>query len=1104
MVTAEPDSKSRHWEITPDLPQAFQLRLDDPIYGLPETFDTKAPPAPKDSKSDLWHKRLAHPGRNKSRLLQKFYKRDISPQESLDCHHCIIGKSTRARLGKGSGIRAAMPLDLLHIDLADYSNKTEFRYLLVVVDDASSFTYVKPLPKKSDALKVLQEWVKYAEVQTGRKLKALRSDNGGEWCSNTAQDWQNLAGFRWEKTTVYTSGQNGKAERTIRSLRTMMLSMMRTHRLPLVFWPYAAEAAAFTKNLLPNVDEQIPYQVFYGKDPRRPLSLLRVFGCLAWANVPNRKLKVDDAAIPAILVGYDEEHKGWKLISPKHNPTVFWSNSVRFQEHLSWEDRTDTVPIDETDIVYYADPADFEDLSYEEVDEHDEQYERPLADLYKPPTDQELASEGDFLPLVPSPSLPTPPISPRLLAPPPSPSFPSDDANDGTLDDGYRSALSPLPQPIHELEGPALQQFVNSLVDEKMNDAAFKRFHAACEAHPYLHPTTVAVLLKRYPATRRTNMWPSKDERLALQDRLNQAGLLPDLDKLPGEQWDYFIRNCRYTSLTNGVLEHVGTAPFSANVFPVTLATRNTRNTCPTVKEALAGNDAVHWREAIKAEMDGLEKMGIWQVVDKPPNTHLVDSKLVLTIKMDANMIPTKFKARFCARGFSQREGIDYDEIFAPVVPQDAIRTILALAARLDWELDSIDIAQAYLNADLHHDVYLKPPEGSDVPKGKVYKLIKSLYGLKQSGREWNLELDAHLRTMGFHSLSCAPCVYLRGTGDSRIIIAVYVDDMLITAPSRLAVDEVKTSILNKWKITDNGPAKEFLKIKITRDRPARTITLDQRAYINGIIKEWVPDGGKSWSPMTESLNAAPKGYIPEADLKAKYPMLVGKLMWVSNTVRPDICFAVNTLARHMSKPTNETMQAALRVVKYLHQTKDEVLQLGGNHEGATPIVTYTDANWASDPSVDRRSTSGSVTKIFGSLVGWKSHVQKCVSLSAVEAEFVAASEASREALFFRYLLRSLGFGDNVPQIFTDNTGCEQVAHDPAQHAKLKHIDTRYHFLRHSVQEREVSIHRVPTADNLSDFLTKPVSRHLLTSTRQRLGIIDLNPATSSDGEGDS
>ncbi|KAJ1028176.1 hypothetical protein NDA13_003622 [Ustilago tritici] len=256
--------------------------------------------------------------------------------------------------------------------------------------------------------------------------------------------------------------------------------------------------------------------------------------------------------------------------------------------------------------------------------------------------------------------------------------------------------------------------------------------------------------------------------------------------------------------------------------------TLSVTNLKPSVREALTGPNQIHWWEAIKAEMDGLESMHIWETMDKPNDTNLVDSKLVLQVKTNANNVPYKFKTRFCVCSFSQKEGIDFDEIFAPVVPRDTIQTILTIMERSNWEIDSIDVTQAYLNTNLHHDIYLKLLEGAEVPDGKVYKLIKSLYGLKQSGREWHKELDAHLQRLGFFPLPNVPCVYLKGAGESQVIIAVYVDNMLIVSVQRDQIDWTKRAIINKWKITNNGPAKEFLKIKITRDQEKRVINLDQ------------------------------------------------------------------------------------------------------------------------------------------------------------------------------------------------------------------------------------------------------------------------------------
>ncbi|SOV02937.1 uncharacterized protein UDID_18084 [Ustilago sp. UG-2017a] len=492
----------------------------------------------------------------------------------------------------------------------------------------------------------------------------------------------------------------------------------------------------------------------------------------------------------------------------------------------------------------------------------------------------------------------------------------------------------------------------------------------------------------------------------------------------------------------------------------------------PTGHEALARKDRRIWEEAMCKELNGLEAMGTWETTDLPRGMNTVDTRWVLKIKTDANLVPTKYKARLVARGFTQREGLDYTEIFAPVAPIQAIRGVLAIAAVRDWEVDSIDVKQAYLNSSLHHDVYLKPPVGTRVPPGKVLKLIKGLYGLKQSGQEWNIELDTHLRSIGFHCMPSAPCLYSRGTGDQLTVITAYVDDMLITSPCRREVDRTKAEIMDKWGTEDNGPVREFLGIKITRERRQGRITLDLTAYIKGMVSKWLERSSKrTWVPM-QSVAGIAGGDKCNPDQAKRYQELVGQLLWVSNTVRPDI-------------------SAVIHLLKYLNQTSDYRLNLGGAHRSHAdqPVVTYTDANWASDPTNGRRSTSGAITYVYGCPVSWKSHVQKCVALSAVEAELVAASEAAREALFFSYLLRDLGVFGVKPTLCTDSQGCIQVSKDPAKHWKLKHIDTRYYFVRDHVQDGDISIEFVGTANNVADILTKPLKGLNTTRISRMIGL---------------
>ncbi|SPC66580.1 uncharacterized protein UHOD_12349 [Ustilago sp. UG-2017b] len=213
------------------------------------------------------------------------------------------------------------------------------------------------------------------------------------------------------------------------------------------------------------------------------------------------------------------------------------------------------------------------------------------------------------------------------------------------------------------------------------------------------------------------------------------------------------------------------------------------------------------------------------------------------------------------------------------------------------------------------------------------------------------------------------PCVYLGGTGNEQVTIIVYVDDMLITAPCRLQVDTVKQAIVNKWKIENNGPAKELLKIKIMCDQRNQPIDLDQQAYIKEIINEWIMPDQKTWVPMTKAPTKAPEGLEIKDNLKRKYPILVGKLLWA--------------------------MQVALCGVKYLNQTQDEILQIGGEDMDGSTIKAYTDAHWASDANTDWKSTSGSIIKMYGGVVTWNLHVQKCVASSAVEAKYIASSVAT-------------------------------------------------------------------------------------------------------------
>ncbi|KAJ1574717.1 hypothetical protein NDA12_002237 [Ustilago hordei] len=669
-----------------------------------------------------------------------------------------------------------------------------------------------------------------------------------------------------------------------------MRSMLIGRACPRELWPYAITAAAHVMNLTPSATKTIPHEAFYGTTAHKLAQQLRVFGCLAWVHVQQKDQqgKHGARAKPAIMIGYDDEHKAWKFCNPDQPASIQWSNSATFHEDKGWSDRQQ--------------------------------------EAVRPVVTAEVEEEG-------------------------------------------------------------------------------------------VTPVTVEDLLTAEDST-------------------------------------------------------VGAA--------------NTAilNLDPTLREAMDGEDAQLWKEAIRKELEGLEAMGTWEVVHQPPGVPLVDSKVVLRLKLDADGVPVKHKARLVARGFTQREGIDYQETFSPVAPLGAIRAILALAVQNNWEVHALDITMAYLNSTLKEAIYMKPPEGSGVAPGKVYKVVKGLYGLKQSGREWNQEFDRSLRRMGFFQVECAPCIYTKGQGEDMAIVVIYVDDTLVIAPRLETVLEVKKQIGQRWKMEDSGEVSHFLGIKISRDRAMRTMTIGQSGYIDQVLAKHLD---KRTKPTMVPMQSIPEGtLVASAAQQKEYPVIVGKLLWVANSTRPDLSLTVGVLARHMREPSQEHYQAAQRVLRYLESTRQVGLVYRAS-ESQESLVAHSDANWASDATIQRRSTSGSVALVYGNPVAWKSATQKCVSLSAVEAEFIAATEATREVLFLKQLLRSIGIATGTPTVYSDNTGCIQVSKDPAQHWKLKHIDTKYHFVRNNVQEGRVQIKYVDTTRNLADVLTKPIGRQAMQQARSGL-----------------
>lgn len=323
------------------------------------------------------------------------------------------------------------------------------------------------------------------------------------------------------------------------------------------------------------------------------------------------------------------------------------------------------------------------------------------------------------------------------------------------------------------------------------------------------------------------------------------------------------------------------------------------------LKEAKASTDWLKWEEAIQSELTQLDEMGTWELVEPPKDRTLVGNKWVLVKKTNKEGEIVKYKARLVAKGYSQIPGMDYTDTFAPVVRLKSIHSTMSVVAALDWEVEQMDVKGAYLNGTLTEEVYMVQLEGYKDGTGRVCRLRKTLYGLKQSGREWNIELNSRLtRILGFKCTESEPCIYIRKTESGTQIITVWVDDLLLFANSINLMSQLKTQLKKILDVTDLGEPKKIVGIEITRNRAERTIKLSQARYIDLILaKHGLQDCNKVGMPMDPKIVLEREDTDAKGDRSNSYASLVGSLMYLAVATRPDIAYAIQRLSSFAANP---------------------------------------------------------------------------------------------------------------------------------------------------------------------------------------------------------
>jgi len=411
------------------------------------------------------------------------------------------------------------------------------------------------------------------------------------------------------------------------------------------------------------------------------------------------------------------------------------------------------------------------------------------------------------------------------------------------------------------------------------------------------------------------------------------------------------------------------------------------------------------WREAMVAEMDSIQANKTWELSTLPKGHKAIGLKWVFKVKKDPNGIVTKHKARLVAKGYAQREGVDFEEVFAPVARIETVRLLIALAALKGWQVHHMDVKSAFLNGDLREEVYVQLPPGFVVKdgSGKVLKLKKALYGLRQAPRAWNARLDSELVKLGFVRNPLEHAVYRRFGKDGLLLVGVYVDDLVITGSSNTSIESFKKEMMSSFSMSDLGLLSYYLGIQV--DQQVGKTTLCQSSYTLRILEQAGMSGcNPCHVPMENRLKLSKNDKSPPVD-KTKYRSIIGSLRYLVNT-RPNIAYAVGIVSRYMEEPRGSHWAAVKQILRYLAGTVHYGVvykRLGT----ADSLVGYSDSDLAGDVD-DRKSTSGSVFLLGTSLVTWVSQKQRVVALSSCEAGYIASANAACQGIWLSRLLAEL------------------------------------------------------------------------------------------------
>ena len=1037
------------------VPLPSPLAQDSVTWGEPDIKNAEMTPG------ELWHARLGHTSDNIMRMTGEAYpmykipRKHVSDEnkQSAVCECCARCKATMKRKIKPSKTaKATKYLERVHMDVCGPLQMKTYdgcQYFTVFVDEYTKYKWVYVHKDRTGSVDILKRWIMDATKGTDAKVRCIRTDQAQEHLSKAFLAEAERNKINMEYSCSYDHFQNGRAEKAIRDLCTMARCMLEYGKVARDMWGYAVRYAAYVQNRLVHVGQEASaYEMRYGEAP--DLSRLRVFGCTAYVTRDKKETdfvkdpKLDPRGAMGCFVGMAEDGgefkggavKGYMVWTLETGARMLTSTQVHFDETrypklmgtTEWEFSL------QAQIKKCKATVTVMNFETEDVLRHPFVFE-----------ESELKYREEQM--------------------------------NYRLDPNNLVGLSVRVKHNGKWRDGKIYSFVQKY---KVWSIVFTEMEDGDPDYVYATASQLA-----------------DENKYMFKDKLKLNDVKPRPKAHSGERVDVnvvklvdeidFLKYDVDTQNTQKIIDRL----VSVNAMKAKPAPISRHEPEPNGwKKAMESPNAAKWKKASQDEVDGLNDMGTWEVVRPDWTKKPIKSKWVFKIKYTPTGEIEKYKARLVVRGDSQRAGLDYGEVFSPVAHNTICRMLLSMACACDYEIDLVDVCQAFLNAPLEEEIYMQPAEGVTellgVPPDSWLRLKRNLYGLKQAPRNWCLTfIDWMTKEQGFSKASIDDCLYYKEwihEGEKVfILLLMYVDDNIIISNNRTVLNKFKQDMHDKFKIVDKGPIQTYLGVQIERDRVNGTLKMHQEGYLNEVLAAMSikKDNPLTYAtPLPVGVNLVKNEGEPyEIDL---YRSAIGSLIYLSTWTRVDIAYAVSALAAHMANPSREHHVALKHVLHYLHGTRDKGLVYRKfDAHGINQLYGFTDADYAGD-NVTRRSRSAYVMMMNGGCISWKSKLQTVVANSTTDAEVYAATMAIKEIVYLRDALRRIGLPqacsstpDKGTVLYEDNQAAVAIARSAAHREATKHMAIARSFLRYHHENGTVSVVDCYTHMQLADFLTK-------------------------------